>query len=35
MGTVDKEYLRSDWFSDANILMAGGKGGGISANKRI
>ena len=32
---LDKEYLHSDWISDADIWMAGGKVGDLSARKMI
>ena len=30
---LEKEYLHSDWTSDANIWMAGGQGGDLFARK--
>ena len=32
---VEKEYLHYDWTSDTKIWMEGGKGGDISARKKI
>ena len=32
---LEKEYLHSDWTSDTNIWMAGGKGGDLSARKKF
>ena len=35
MGALEKEYLPSDWSSDANILMVDVKMGDNSARKMI
>ena len=32
---LEKEYLHTDWTSDTESWIAGGRGGGLSARKRI